>query len=236
MKKDACLFLFLLPFLCLSQPKKLTVYFGFNKYNLDLVFESKIENIIQDKVVEHIYIEAHCDSIGSDFYNDGLSLRRAEEVKKYFVSKNVDASLIEIRASGKKSPLNNNENESDRALNRRAEISVSFRSTILAVVSDSVLKDSTEVKNTSLENIENAEVGSTIKLENINFFSGMHIWLPRSEKTLKQLLNTLIDNPALEIEIQGHVCCIPYGDGPDFEPGNRAVFQSIGQKQFMITS
>ena len=29
------------------------------------------------------------------------------------------------------------------------------------------------------------------------------------------------DNPKLEIEIQGHICCIPSGDGPDFdEPGS----------------
>ena len=31
------------------------------------------------------------------------------------------------------------------------------------------------------------------------------------------------ENPSLVIEIQGHICCIGSGDGPDFDDNNRNV-------------
>ena len=214
------------PLICFSQQQeKINVHFAFDSYDLDTASESVLRNAVHDKIISKISIEAHCDSIGTNNYNDALSMRRAEEVKKYLVSINVDEALISISGFGKKVPLNGNENVQQRALNRRAEILITYELHPPVDSSRLLLKNPDEVDSTKspavlLEDIQNAEVGSTIKLENINFYGGRHVWLPRSEKTLKQLLKTMQDNPTLEIEIQGHICCIAHGDGPDFDvPG-----------------
>ena len=72
-------------------------------------------------------------------------------------------------------------------------------------------------KDTATLAISNIEVGKSFVLENMNFYGGRHVLLPKSNKTLKLLLNTLKANPALEIEIQGHICCERTGDGMDID-------------------
>ena len=216
----------LIPFFCFSQQQeKITVYFGFDKYTLDTVSQKIIQDAMLNKTISGISIEAHCDSVGSDLYNDALAIRRAMQVKEYLHSAGIAEEIIVAAGFGKKIPLNNNGSEQDRALNRRVEIIITSGSAS-AVDSHESIPDTLYKQNTisppeiSNLDIEHAEVGSTIKLENINFYGGRHTWLPRSEKTLKKLLKTMHDHPNLEIEIHGHICCIPFGDGPDFdEPG-----------------
>lgn len=120
--------LFFFSLSCLSQkPEKISVHFKFDKFDLDKVAKSKIDSLLQNKTILHISLQGHCDSIGSNTYNDVLSLNRVLEVKKYIASKNISASLIEIKALGKRVPLNNNLNETDRLLNRRVEIEIAVK-------------------------------------------------------------------------------------------------------------
>jgi len=224
MKRSIFLFI-LLPFISLAQQETLTVYFKFNKYDLDSFSRREISHFIHDKKISHVSVSAHCDSIGNNSYNDLLSMRRAEEVKKYFISKNINESSIEIKASGKRVPLNKNQTPEERRLNRRAEIRIVPEETQAGrnspfhegTLYQDGLNEPAKANDSTILNLKNAEVGSTIKLENINFYGGRHVWLPRSEKTLRKLLLTMQGNPSLEIEIQGHICCLESGDGPDFD-------------------
>lgn len=52
------------------------------------------------------------------------------------------------------------------------------------------------------------KVGDKITLQNLNFSSGGHELLPKSEPVLKKLLKIMEDNPNLKIQIQGHICCL----------------------------
>ena len=223
MKYFSLLLIFLIPLKCFSQQQeKITIYFEFNKYNLDSASLNRIQEAIMDKSVTAVSIEAHCDSVGSNNYNDALSIRRANSVKNYFISQKIDESLIATDGFGKRNPLNKNETEYDRALNRRAEILITSGAPANVDSSENVPLILNKVKSsdsadTSPIDLQHAEVGSTIRLENINFYGGRHVWLPRSESTLKKLLKELQDNPNLEIEIQGHICCLAYGDGPDWD-------------------
>jgi len=226
MKYTICVLFFLFSLTGFSQQQeKITVYFGFNEYNLDTLSQKKIRDAMLNKSISGISIEAHCDSIGNDIYNDALSLRRAMQVKKYLISENIQEGLIAVTGSGKKIPLNNNKTENDRALNRRAEILISSVSVPVVDSSENITDTLYNQSSDSLSespdlDLQHAEIGSTIRLENINFYGGRHVWLPRSIGTLKKLLKTMHDNPNLEIEIQGHICCLATGDGPDFdEPG-----------------
>jgi outer membrane protein OmpA-like peptidoglycan-associated protein len=66
--------------------------------------------------------------------------------------------------------------------------------------------------------LETAEAGSILNIKGIQFEGGRHKMLKSSLPVLKELLKILKDNPAIKIEIQGHICCIDNGkDGMDFD-------------------
>ncbi|MFV0345735.1 MAG: OmpA family protein [Bacteroidales bacterium] len=68
-----------------------------------------------------IEIDGHACDLGTISYNDGLSKRRAEAVKKYLISKGVSASQIEVKWFGESKPAYPNTSEANRAKNRRVE-------------------------------------------------------------------------------------------------------------------
>lgn len=71
-----------------------------------------------------IEIGGHTDNSGSEAANKKLSEMRAEVVKKYLVAKGISASRISTKSYGSSSPISDNESESGKALNRRAELRI----------------------------------------------------------------------------------------------------------------
>jgi outer membrane protein OmpA-like peptidoglycan-associated protein len=69
-----------------------------------------------------ITILGHTDSQGQDDYNVKLSLRRAESVREYLVSRGVDSTRIKADGKGKTEPVADNASPEGRANNRRVEI------------------------------------------------------------------------------------------------------------------
>ena len=74
--------------------------------------------------VVDIDIIGHTDSIGSAEYNMGLSVRRAEAVRDYIVSEDIDASIIDVSGEGENNPIASNDTAEGRAENRRVDINV----------------------------------------------------------------------------------------------------------------
>jgi adhesin transport system outer membrane protein len=66
----------------------------------------------------------HTDGVGSDAYNQRLSLARANAVKAYLVSQGIDANRIKTEGRGKSQPVADNATAEGRAKNRRVEIDV----------------------------------------------------------------------------------------------------------------
>ncbi|HEY3538670.1 MAG TPA: OmpA family protein [Trinickia sp.] len=60
---------------------------------------------IQGMNTEVVVATGYTDRIGSDKYNDRLSLRRAQAVKAYLVSKGVPANKIYTEGKGKRNPV-----------------------------------------------------------------------------------------------------------------------------------
>jgi OOP family OmpA-OmpF porin len=66
----------------------------------------------------------HTDSVGSTAYNEKLSLRRADAVKAYLVSKGLDQARLYTEGKGEAQPIADNASAEGRAKNRRVTIEV----------------------------------------------------------------------------------------------------------------
>jgi OOP family OmpA-OmpF porin len=69
----------------------------------------------------NLEISGHTDSKGKAAYNLGLSQRRADAVKLYFVSRGIASSRLVSIGYGKDRPIADNSTSSGRATNRRTE-------------------------------------------------------------------------------------------------------------------
>lgn len=71
-----------------------------------------------------VRIEGHTDSTGPEEYNQGLSERRANSVRDFLVSRDVDPSRLATIGFGESRPIASNDTREGRALNRRVELQV----------------------------------------------------------------------------------------------------------------
>jgi len=103
------------------------VLFDFDKAVLKAAGKSKLDDLaakVKDINLEVVIAIGHTDSIGSDAYNQKLSVRRAESVKAYLVSKGVEPNRIYTEGKGKKQPVASNKTTDGRQKNRRVEIEI----------------------------------------------------------------------------------------------------------------
>ena len=103
------------------------VLFDFDKSVVKPEGKSKLDDLsskVRGISLEVVIAIGHADSIGSDAYNQKLSVRRAESVKAYLVSKGIEANRIYTEGKGKKQPDADNRTKEGRAKNRRVEIEV----------------------------------------------------------------------------------------------------------------
>ncbi|NBW68692.1 MAG: OmpA family protein [Betaproteobacteria bacterium] len=102
-------------------------FFDFDKATLKPAGKAKLDDLV-GKVkginLEVIIAVGHTDSVGSDAYNQKLSVKRAESVKAYLVSKGIEKNRIYTEGKGEKQPVADNKTTEGRAKNRRVEIEV----------------------------------------------------------------------------------------------------------------
>ena len=102
-------------------------FFDFDKYVLKPEGKAKLDDLV-GKVkgvnLEVIIAVGHTDSIGTVEYNQKLSVRRAEAVKAYLVSKGIEKNRVYTEGKGEKQPVADNRTAEGRAKNRRVEIEV----------------------------------------------------------------------------------------------------------------
>jgi OOP family OmpA-OmpF porin len=103
------------------------VFFDFDKSVIKPEGKSKLDDLsskLKGINLEVVIAIGHADSIGSDAYNQRLSVRRAESVKAYLVSKGVESNRVYTEGKGEKQPVADNKTRDGRAKNRRVEIEV----------------------------------------------------------------------------------------------------------------
>ncbi len=102
-------------------------FFDFDKAVLKPEGRAKLDDVV-DKIkgvnLEVIIAVGHTDAVGSDVYNQRLSVRRSEAVKAYLTSKGVEKNRVYTEGKGEKQPVADNKTSEGRAKNRRVEIEV----------------------------------------------------------------------------------------------------------------
>src|SRR5262245_12077489 len=103
------------------------VLFDFDKSVIKPEGKSKLDDLTNKMKginLEVVIAIGHADSIGSDAYNQALSVRRAEAVKAYFISRGIEGNRVYTEGKGEKQPVADNKTAEGRAKNRRTEIEV----------------------------------------------------------------------------------------------------------------
>jgi OOP family OmpA-OmpF porin len=102
-------------------------FFDFDKAVLKPEGKAKLDDLtskVKDINLEVIIAVGHTDSVGADAYNQGLSVKRAEAVKAYLVSKGIEGNRVYTEGKGEAQPVADNKTKEGRAKNRRVEIEV----------------------------------------------------------------------------------------------------------------
>ncbi len=102
-------------------------FFDFDRAVLKNEGKAKLDDLVS-KVrgvnLEVVIAVGHTDATGGNAYNQRLSVRRAEAVKAYLVSKGIEANRVYTEGKGEGQPVADNSTREGRAKNRRVEVEV----------------------------------------------------------------------------------------------------------------
>jgi outer membrane protein OmpA-like peptidoglycan-associated protein len=109
----------------LNMPGNIT--FAFDSSNLQPQFYPVLDNVAStlnqynQTVIE---VAGHTDNVGTDAYNQQLSVQRANAVSAYLGGKGVLQQRMMIVGAGETHPIASNDTDAGRAQNRRVEITI----------------------------------------------------------------------------------------------------------------
>ena len=102
--------------------------FDFDRYDLRPEFRGELDEVgefLQNNPDAYVKLVGYTCNIGSEEYNLGLSLRRANSAAEYLTTKhNIDRGRIVVNYYGEANPIASNDAEEGRSQNRRVEIAV----------------------------------------------------------------------------------------------------------------
>jgi len=202
------------------------LYFDLDVATLGTSIENKIDRLIYfDKIMQKsdVKIIGYTDNLGTEGYNQVLSMQRAKNVKNYLVKNGIDAKNVKV-CLGKGEIMRRGVNTvSGYPIDRRVDIVVNNKGRgeikkqkpkPIVVAPPPIKKHSlTDSTTRYLTNITKYKPGQAFVLKNVYFYAERHTVRPESLSQVEALYNVLDDNPTLKIRIEGHVCCIH--DAPD---------------------
>ena len=106
------------------------IFFDFNKSTLRKESENEIAQLtklLTDIPTMKIEISGHTDSYGSDTYNKTLSHQRAKAVYDRLIQNGIKADRLTFMGFGEEKPIDTNETDAGRQMNRRTEFKVTAK-------------------------------------------------------------------------------------------------------------
>lgn len=209
-----------------------SIYFTKSSYELNQESKIKLDSLSQLKSNLTLRIFGNCDPSGNIELNKKLSENRANAVSEYL--KNKIGSNIKIGNAvglGIEKQINDNSTEQLREKNRRVDIFIEKVFSKGEKISRKTLPSFLSTK------IAQMKVKDTFSLPDVNFIGGRHVWLPSGSSNLLRLLKILKENPSLEVELQGHICCdYDNFDGEDADLGtfNLSWTRANAIKEFLL--
>ena len=205
---------------CFSQTDTISIYFTSDSYSISEAEKEKLAFLKEkDETDYFISLIGRTDSDGNERHNEQLSKKRVEAVKEHLIGFIINRENY----LGELNPTFANDTEVNKAKNRRVDV-------ILTIIIEEEeapptiekSEENTPTLITLEKKIDSLSVGDNLVLPNLEFIGGRHYITKESYQTLYDLLSVMEDNPNLEIEIQGHICCSPKGeDGFDFDNGTK---------------
>ena len=109
-----------------------TILFDVNKSVVKTQAEFILDNIakiMNENDDFNFIIEGHTDNTGVAEHNLQLSQERADAIKAYLIRKGVKSKRLEAKGYGQTRPIESNDTERGREINRRVEINVAKEET-----------------------------------------------------------------------------------------------------------
>ena len=103
------------------------IFFEFNKSDINQRSYPELDevvNFLKENPKIKVEISGHTDNVGEETYNQQLSLKRAQSVVNYFLSKGINSSQLTQTGYGSQRPLRPNDTEANRQVNRRIEFRI----------------------------------------------------------------------------------------------------------------
>ncbi|MDA8132981.1 MAG: OmpA family protein [Desulfobacteraceae bacterium] len=100
-------------------------YFDFDKSVVKpkaFDFLNEIADVLKTYPQITLKVQGHTDSIGTKEYNDALSIRRAQAVKTYLMTRGISGDRMTLEGYNFSKPAASNSTAEGRALNRRVEL------------------------------------------------------------------------------------------------------------------
>ncbi|MFB2120240.1 OmpA family protein [Parapedobacter sp. 2B3] len=84
----------------------------------------KLIDLLADYPNASLIVDGHTDATGTEEYNQWLSEKRAESVKKYIADHGISGSRITTNGHGQAKPIAPNNTKEGRQQNRRVEVTI----------------------------------------------------------------------------------------------------------------
>jgi outer membrane protein OmpA-like peptidoglycan-associated protein len=215
MKKSLLLLVLLLCSIMGFAQDKLTVFFDFDRYELNDIALKKLSNwTLTSPDVEVTKVYGFCDWKGTNSYNDSLSIKRVNAVVEFMKAHQIKVNAgYDVRGFGE-------DFEQSKVQSENRKVIIEYQ--------DKPVEVKKEQLSALHQKIKSANKGDMITLDNLYFFNMSPRLLPKSKPILYDLLCAMQENPNLKIEIQGHICCQVNGDVYNLSTSRaRAIFNFL---------
>lgn len=212
--------------------EQFSVFFESNKFDLNKSENDKLNNwLAANKTVKIIAIEGYTDEDGSNGFNDTLAKKRVDFIYNLIKNKIKIREDFKTRSFGEnfKQVKNKAENRKvslfyilpkdfnleDEILGIKKTIEIPKPKPEIQFPEKMVLENPDGTKSeinldvAFMNQVSNAKVGEKLKLDELNFYINSFGITFDSRHILYELLIIMEKNPALKIDIQGHLCCNP---------------------------